>query len=175
MNKKFLTSILFTSLILFGCNGGAGDDVIEENNTHEQIEEEPEVLFPETNDEWFLELQEETRNDPTRLEWFVTIQEETKDLNFELMGVDVYNSLNAVLEKESSGPELIFQIDMLREDYVSYALDSNGKAFNDEFFIKSLSEKYRNTLFELLDSEGYTIYSYENGKEGISVNDWAWD
>lgn len=133
----------------------ADTDVVE-------LEETPTPVFPYTDDEYLLRLQQETKADPVKLDWFITIQEETKDLDFELMGVD---------SLEGSA-WLIFQMDMTREEYISYATSSNGKAFEDEYDIRRLSEKYSNTLFDLLDSEGYTIYSYENGKEGIAVSDW---
>ena len=166
MSKTKLFNLLALGAISLGLTGCgqvpaetepaiADTDVVE-------LEETPTPVFPYTDDEYLLRLQQETKADPVKLDWFITIQEETKDLDFELMGVDSLEG-NAWL---------IFQMDMTREEYISYATSSNGKAFDDEYDIRDLSEKYSNTLFDLLDSEGYTIYSYENGEVIIDVTDW---
>lgn len=166
MSKTKLFNLLALGAISLGLTGCgqvpaetepaiADTDVVE-------LEETPTPVFPYTDDEYLLRLQQETKADPVKLDWFITIQEETQHLDYELMGVDSLEG-NAWL---------IFQMDMTREEYISYATNSNGKAFDDEYDIRRLSEKYSNTLFDLLDSEGYTIYSYENGKEGIAVSDW---
>lgn len=179
MSKNQLIALLSLGAISLGLTGCgqvpvetepaiADTDVVE-------LEETPTAIFPHTDDEYLLRLQQETKADPVKLDWFITIQEETKHLDFELMGVRGHSSLHALLNDESSGPHLLFLLDIPRDEYVSYALGSEGKAFDDEFDIRDLSEKYRNTLFDLLDSDGYTIYSYENGKECISVNDWLED
>lgn len=176
MSKTKLFNLLALGAISLGLTGCgqvpaetepaiADTDVVE-------LEETPTPVFPYTDDEYLLRLQQETKADPVKLDWFITIQEETQHLDYELMGVQEHQSLDALLNDESNGPWLIFQMDMTREEYISYATNSNGKAFDDEFDIRRLSEKYSNTLFDLLDSEGYTIYSYENGKEGIAVSDW---
>ena len=112
-----------------------------------------------------LRSQNATKVDATKLEWFVTIQEETKDLDFDLMAVDGIEG----------DVWLLFQIDMTREEYITYSVNSSGKAFEDEHRMKQLSEYYGNALFDLIDSEGYTIYSYENGESCIEVTDWLGD
>ena len=176
MSKTKLFNLLTLGAITLGLTGCV--EIVEEEPQHEvidivlQTEEEEEIViettFPQPygdNEELKMILlrgQTATKVDATKLEWFVTIQEETKDLDFELMTV---NSLEGDVW-------LLFQIDMTREEYVTYSLNSSGKAFEDEYRMKQLSEYYKNTLFDLIDTEGYTIYSYENGKPQIELGDW---
>lgn len=176
MSKTRLFNLLTLGAISLGLVGCV--EIVEEEPQHEvidivlQTEEEEEIVieatFPQPygDDEelkmMLLRSQTATKVNPTRLEWFVTIQEETKDLDFDLMAV---NSIEGDVW-------LLFQIDMTREEYVTYSVNSSGKAFEDEYKMKQLSEYYGNALFDLIDTEGYTIYSYENGKSNIAVTDW---
>lgn len=178
MSKTRLFNLLTLGAISLGLVGCV-EIVEEEEPQHEvidivlQTEEEEEEIVIETtfpqpygdNEElkmMLLRSQTATKVDATKLEWFVTIQEETKDLDFDLMAVDS-------IEGDAW---LLFQIDMTREEYVTYSVNSSGKAFEDEYKMKQLSEYYGNALFDLIDTEGYTIYSYENGKSNILVSDW---
>ena len=120
-------------------------------------------------------IEQEKTVDDIKQEWFERIQEETKHLDFKLIEVNNHSSLDTLLNDENNGPWLVFQIDMTRDEYVTYALNSDGKAFEDEYKMKQLSEYYTNTLFDLIDTEGYTIYSYENGESKIEVTDWLGD
>ena len=175
MSKTRLFNLLTLGAISLGLVGCG--EVQEEEPQHEVIDivlqtEEEEIVieatFPQPygDDEelkmMLLRSQNATKVDATKLEWFVTIQEETKDLDFELMTV---NSLEG-------DAWLLFQIDMTRDEYMTYAVNSNGKAFEDEFYLRDLSEKYNGALFDLIDTEGYTIYSYENGEPQIELADW---
>lgn len=178
MSKTRLFNLLTLGAITLGLVGCG--EVQEEEPQHEvidvvvQTEEEEEIVieatFPQPYGDEELRMsllrsQNATKVDATKLQWFVTIQEETKDLDFELMTVDS-------LEGDAW---LLFQIDMTRDEYITYSVNSSGKAFEDEHRMKQLSEYYTNTLFDLIDSEGYTIYSYENGESCIEVTDWLGD
>lgn len=157
MSKTKLFSLLVLGAISLGLVG---------------CEQEQEKVVSEPQPPQQEVIEQEKTVDDIKQEWFERIQEETKHLDFELIEVNNHSSLDALLNDENNGPWLVFQIDMTRDEYVTYALNSDGKAFEDEFDIKKLSEKYANTLFDLLDSEGYTIYSYENGESKIEVTDW---
>lgn len=179
MSKTRLFNLLTLGAISLGLVGCG--EVVKEEPQHEvidvvvQTEEEEEIVieatFPQPygDDEelkmMLLRSQTATKVDATKLEWFVTIQEETKDLDFDLMTV---NSLEG-------DAWLLFQIDMTRDEYITYSVNSSGKAFEDEHRMKQLSEYYTNALFDLIDTEGYTIYSYENGEPQIEVTDWLGD
>ena len=178
MSKTKLFNLLTLGAISLGLVGCV-EIVEEEEPQHEVIdivlqteEEEEEIVieatFPQPygDDEelkmMLLRSQTATKVDATKLQWFVTIQEETKDLDFDLMAV---NNIEG-------DAWLLFQIDMTREEYVTYSVNSSGKAFEDEHRMKQLSEYYTNALFDLIDTEGYTIYSYENGEPVIELADW---
>ena len=160
MSKTKLFSLLVLGAISLGLVG---------------CEQEQEKVVSEPQPPQQEVIEQEKTVDDIEQEWFERIQEETKHLDFKLIEVNNHSSLDALLNDENNGPWLVFQIDMTRDEYVTYALNSDGKAFEDEFDIKKLSEKYANTLFDLLDSEGYTIYSYENGESKIEVTDWLGD
>ena len=81
-------------------------------------------------------IEQEKTVDDIKQEWFERIQEETKHLDFKLIEVDNHSSLDALLNDENNGAWLVFQIDMTRDEYVTYALNSDGKAFEDEFDIE---------------------------------------
>lgn len=163
MSKTKLFSLLVLgaiSLGLVGCEQEQEKVVSKPQPPQQEVQKE--IIFPYTEDKWLLEIQAETKTDEVKLEWFERIQEETKGLDYELMGVNEFGF----------DAWLVFYIDMTRDEYVTYAVNSNGKAFEDEYYLRDLSKKYNGALFDLIDSEGYTIYSYQDGESCIEVADW---